>query len=129
MLNDREARRGLDELRAELVHARNSAEGRTVQPLLYDLVLLMDRVERHLERDGGFAGSVAAELLTILEKYGMTRIPVAPGSFNPAVQEAVGAVAALSPEQNGGVAEVVRHGYRMQERIVRPQQVRVFTAQ
>ncbi|MFB7272425.1 nucleotide exchange factor GrpE [Streptomyces sp. NPDC056244] len=127
LLNDREARRGLDGLLTELDHARKAAEGRIVQPLLYDLVLLVDRAERQAAQDDAFAGSVAAELLALLEKYGMTRIPVTRGPFNPEIQEAVGAIAALSPEQSGEVAEVARHGYRMDERIVRPQQVRVYT--
>lgn len=125
LLNDREGRRGLDELRAELDHTRKAAEGRLVQPLLYDLVLLLDRIDRHLGVDGGFADSVGAELLTLLEKYGMTRIPVTAGRFDPALQEAVGTVPAPRPELAGDVAEVVRHGYRMGDRVVRPQQVRV----
>ena len=127
LLNDREVRRSLDGLLTELGHARKAAEGRIVQPLLYDLVLLVDRVERQAAQDDAFADSVAKELLALLGKYGMTRIPVTPGPFDPETQEAVGSAEALSPEQNGEVAEVVRHGYRMDERIVRPQQVRVRT--
>ncbi|MEU9638873.1 nucleotide exchange factor GrpE [Streptomyces tendae] len=127
LLNDREARRSLDGLLTELDQARRAAEGRIVQPLLYDLVLVVDRVERQAAQGDAFAGSVAAELLGVLEKYSMTRIPVTHGPFDPDLQEAVGTITALSPEQNGRVAEVVRHGYRMDERIVRPQQVRVHT--
>jgi len=127
LLNDRDARRSLDGLLTALDQARNAAEGRIVQPLLYDLVLLVDRVERQAAQGDAFAGSVAAELLAVLEKYSMTRIPVTCGPFNPGLQEAVGTITALSPEQNGQIAEVVRHGYRMDERIVRPQQVRVYT--
>lgn len=55
----------------------------------------------------------------------MTRIPVTAGRFDPALQEAVGTVPAPRPELAGDVAEVVRHGYRMGDRVVRPQQVRV----
>ncbi|MFJ4917978.1 nucleotide exchange factor GrpE [Streptomyces sp. NPDC088726] len=128
LLNDREARRSLDELHAALGHTREHAEGRTLQPLLYDLILLTDRVERQSGDDTQFADSVTAELRTLLEKYGMTRVPVTPGPFDPAAQEAVGTVAAVSPERVGEIAEVVRHGYRMGERVIRPQQVRVYTA-
>jgi len=127
LLNDREARRSLDGLLTELDRARKSAEGRIVQPLLYDLVLLIDRVERQAAQDDAFVGSVTAELLALLEKYGMNRIPVTQGPFNPGIQEAVGTVAALCAEQSGDVAEVVRDGYRMDERIVRPQHVVVYT--
>jgi len=127
LLNDREVRRSLDGLLTELDHAHQAAEGRVVQPLLYDLVLLVDRIERQAAQDDALVGSVAAELLALLEKYGMTRIPVTRSPFDPETQEAVGALAALSPEQSGEVAEVVRHGYRMDARIVRPQQVRVYT--
>nr|WSW66610.1 nucleotide exchange factor GrpE [Streptomyces sp. NBC_00995] len=128
LLNDREARRSLDELHTALDHTRKHAEGRTVQPLLYDLVLLTDRVQRQVGEDTEFAESIAAELLTLLEKYGMVRVPVEHGRFDPAVQDAVGTLAAPTPEQVGQVAEVVRHGYRLDDRVVRPQQVRVYTA-
>lgn len=127
LLNDRDTRRSLDGLLTELGHARKIAEGRIVQPLLYDLVLLLDRVERATGHGQAFADSVTAELLALLEKYGMTRIPVAHGPFDSGAQEAVGTIATPSPEVGGEVAEVVRHGYRMNERIVRPQQVRVYT--
>ncbi|WP_255953748.1 nucleotide exchange factor GrpE [Streptomyces odontomachi] len=127
LLNDRETRRSLDGLLTELDHARRAAEGRIVQPLLYDLVLLVDRVERQAAQDDAFAASVAMELLALLEKYGTTRIPAAVGPFDPETQEAIGTTHAPSPEQSGDVAEVVRHGYRAGERIVRPQQVRVYT--
>lgn len=127
LLNDREVHRSLDGLLTELDHAHKAAEGRVVQPLLYDLVLLVDRIERQAAQDDALAGSVVAELLALLEKYGMTRIPVTRSPFDPETQEAVGTLAPLSPEQSGEVAEMVRHGYRMDERIVRPQQVRVYT--
>jgi molecular chaperone GrpE (heat shock protein) len=127
LLNDREARRTAEALQAELEHNRRAAEGRTVQPLLYDLVLLLDRVERSADGSGGLADSVAAELLTILEKYGMRRLPAQAGPFDPALQEALAAVPAPRPELVGQVAEIVRHGYVMDERVVRPQQVRVHT--
>lgn len=127
LLNDREARRSLDGLLTELDQTRRAAEGRIVQPVLYDLVLLADRVERQAAQGDTFAASVAVELLAVLEKYGMTRIPVARGPFDPGLQEAVGTITAPSPEEDGWIAEVVRQGYRMDERIVRPQQVRVYT--
>ncbi|MFF4896549.1 nucleotide exchange factor GrpE [Streptomyces sp. NPDC001068] len=127
LLNDREVRRSVDGLLTELDHARRAAEGRIVQPLLYDVVLIVDRLERQAAQDDALTGSVVTELSALLEKYGMRRIPVTRGPFNPEAQEAVGAATALSPDQSGEVAEVVRHGYRMDERIVRPQQVRVYT--
>lgn len=56
----------------------------------------------------------------------MTRISDAHGPFNPEVQEAVGTAVAPAPEQSGDIAEVVRNGYRIDDRILRPQQVRVY---
>ncbi|MCM2420648.1 MULTISPECIES: nucleotide exchange factor GrpE [unclassified Streptomyces] len=126
LLNDRETRRSVEELHQELDHTRKLAEGRTVQPLLYDLVLLLDRVERETDP---FADSVRAELSTVLEKYGMTRMPIEAGVFNPATQEAVGTVPALSPDLVGHVARIVRHGYAMGPRLIRAQQVLVHAAE
>lgn len=122
LLNDRESRRSVEELHQELDHTRRAAEGRTVQPLLYDLVLLLDRVDRETD---AFADSIAMELRTVLEKYGMTRMPVEGGPFDPATQEAVGTVPAPVPDLVGQVARIVRHGYVMDSRLVRAQQVLV----
>ncbi|WP_207228850.1 nucleotide exchange factor GrpE [Streptomyces sp. BK239] len=127
LLNDREVRRSVDGLLNELNHARKAAEGRITQPLLYDLILLVDRIEGQAAQDDALTRSVATELLTILERYGMTRVPFARGPFDPGTQEAVEVLTAPTPEQRGEVAELVRHGYRMDERLVRPQQVRVYT--
>ncbi|MFJ9741634.1 nucleotide exchange factor GrpE [Streptomyces sp. NPDC101166] len=127
LLNDREVRRSVDGLLNELNHARKAAEGRITQPLLYDLILLVDRIEGQAAQDDALTRSVATELLTILERYGMTRVPFTLGPFDPETQEAVEVLAAPTPERRGDVAELVRHGYRTGERLVRPQQVRVYT--
>ncbi|OIV36563.1 nucleotide exchange factor GrpE [Mangrovactinospora gilvigrisea] len=127
LLADRERRAGVDALQSELSRTRDMAEGRVLQPLLYDLVLLLDRVER--EPATPFTESVRIELLTLLEKYGLRRLSEEDGPFDPSQHEAVATVPAESPEQAGTVAETFRPGYAIDSRIIRPRQVSVYTAE
>jgi molecular chaperone GrpE len=62
------------------------------------------------------------ELMRILEKNGLQVIAPTEGPFDPATQEAVGFKESTGqPEQT--VAELVRRGYRLHGRILRPSQV------
>jgi molecular chaperone GrpE len=124
LLADRERRTGIAELQVELGRSREAAEGRFLQPLLYDMILMLDRVER--EPASPFSESVRIELLTLLEKYGLRRLSEEDGTFDPRVQEAVGRVPAPNPSLAGTVAETVRPGYAMGERLIRPRQVTVY---
>jgi molecular chaperone GrpE len=65
---------------------------------------------------------VFAELLGVLERHGLERIDAAGVPFDPNVHEAV------SQEGDEGepvVAEIVRTGYRLKGRVLRPAMVKV----
>jgi molecular chaperone GrpE len=64
------------------------------------------------------------ELVRILEKNGLKAIAPAEGAFDPAQHEAVGFVESADGEENG-VGELMRKGYRLHERVLRPAQVRL----
>lgn len=71
---------------------------------------------------------VLGQLLDVLTRFGMTEIPVEPGmAFDPAVHEAVERV--VTPEApEGTIVRVLRKGYRLHERVLRPAQVAVAVA-
>lgn len=64
------------------------------------------------------------ELVRILEKNGLTPIAPAEGAFDPAFHEALGVKEATDRPEHS-VAELVRKGYRLHERVLRPAQVLV----
>jgi molecular chaperone GrpE (heat shock protein) len=103
-----------------------------LRPILYDLVLVVDRIARSSGEpgpEGRLAGSVMAEIEGLLGKYGATRMATGSGTFDPSFQEAVGVTPIGDRTLHGKVAEVVRHGYGLGDRTLRPQQVRVYAAE
>jgi molecular chaperone GrpE len=126
LLNDRENREATAALHEQLGWMRESLAGATLRPLLYDLVLMADRVENAGEDDTGLAASLRLEILDVLARYGVHRMPDERGRFDPGEQEAVGTVETDDESRRGTVAMVVRHGYRMGEQLLRPQRVRVY---
>jgi molecular chaperone GrpE len=68
---------------------------------------------------------VKRQFLAKLEGFGVTRIESAGQPFDPALHEAISAVPAASPDQDGLVVGVVRHGYRIGDEVLRPASVAV----
>jgi len=89
-----------------------------IEPFLYDIILLLDRLERSGDEE---VLSIRDELLEILERRGVEVIEVKDG-FDPKLCRAVRSVeseevAALT------VAQVVRKGYTLSGRVIRPAEV------
>jgi molecular chaperone GrpE len=68
---------------------------------------------------------VRRQFLAKLEGFGVKRIASEGQRFDPALHEAVAAAPAASPEQDGLIIGVVRHGYRVGEDVLRPASVAV----
>jgi molecular chaperone GrpE len=66
------------------------------------------------------------ELFEVLRRRGLSRVEVT-GEFQPAVHRGVATVAASESIPSGQVAGVVRQGYRLGDRMLRPAQVVVAT--
>lgn len=64
------------------------------------------------------------ELARILEKNGLKAIAPTGGGFDPSVHEAVGMKETADRPENS-VAELMRKGFRLHERVLRPAQVRL----
>jgi molecular chaperone GrpE len=71
---------------------------------------------------------VLRQFLSKLAALGVTRIDAAGQRFDPALHEAVTAVPAASPEDDGRIVGIVRHGYRIGDDVLRPAAVAVAKA-
>ncbi len=65
------------------------------------------------------------QLLGVLAKEGVKRIPTVGERFDPHLHEAVGTVPAAEKAADGAVAEEVHAGYTMHGKVIRPAMVKV----
>ena len=99
-----------DKQKAELIHTLTAgANFACIEPFLYDLILLLDRIDGS---DDELVQSVQEELMEILERRGVEKIEVA-SEFDPR----------LCAMRIGGV---LRSGYTFAGRVVRPAEVVVI---
>ena len=105
--------------------------------ILADLLDVVDNLDRAIE-SGRQAASpeillqgvelVRRQFLSKLEGLGVKRIETADAAFDPLVHEAISTVPATSPDQDGRVVGVVRHGYTIGDDVLRPASVAVAKA-
>jgi molecular chaperone GrpE len=110
---------------------------RARREILADLLDVVDNLDRALDAarqspspDALLQGveMVQRQFLGKLEALGVKRIDVAGAAFDPAVHEAVSTVPAQSPEHEGRVVGVIRHGYTIGADVLRPASVAVARA-
>jgi molecular chaperone GrpE len=113
-------------LREQTSHLERATSGLIEQllPVLdaFELALLNAGTEPDKLRKG--LELVYSELLGVLEKAGLERIEAHGQPFDPNEHEAVMHVEAPDGE-SGGVLDVVRTGYRLKGRVLRPAMVKV----
>ncbi|MBB4935155.1 molecular chaperone GrpE (heat shock protein) [Lipingzhangella halophila] len=103
-------------------------------PLVYRAAMVIDRLDRYLDADEGgpteegadsarFVASVREELLAVLQQHQVAQVP-ADGAVDPAVHEVVGVHGDPDcGERPLQVLTLVRRGFRLGDRILRPAQV------
>jgi molecular chaperone GrpE len=106
--------------------------------ILADLLDVVDNLDRAIDSakqpgastDALLQGveMVRRQFLAKLEGLGVARIEVAGEEFNPELHEAITTVPASSPDQDGRVVGIVRHGYRIGADVLRPAAVAVAKA-
>lgn len=108
-----------DKQKAELIQTLTAgANFACIEPFLYDLILLLDRIDGS---DDELVQSVQEELMEILERRGVEKIEVA-SEFDPRLCKAV-RVTESGEAASLRVAGVVRRGYTFAGRVVRPAEV------
>ena len=110
-----------DKQKSELIHTLSEeARFAFVEPFLAELILLLDRLERTEDETAASAGE---ELYSILNRRGIARIEVK-NEFDPALYKAVRVKE--DPSVSGlRVTHVIRNGYTMAGRVIRPAEVAV----
>lgn len=96
----------------------NASRFSVIEPFLKDLFLLIDRMEK---TDDDTAQSVIDELEEILDRRGVTKIPVGK-EFNPAMHKAI-RVTTNDEVDHMQITEVCRNGYIMAGKVIRPADV------
>lgn len=104
------------------------------ESLLMRFIEMLDNFDRALAAaEQSYAGNplidglllVRAQLLQILRKEGLERIPVLGLPFDPGISEAVGMQAVSDPDHEGVVVRELSRGYRLNGRIARASRVMI----
>jgi molecular chaperone GrpE len=130
----RQAAAEFDESRLRLRREISKDIERGRREILADLLDVVDNLDRAIESARQAASPEALlqgvelvhrQFLSKLEGLGVKRISVDGAEFDPLVHEAVSTVPAASPEQDGRIVGVVRHGYTIGDDVLRPASVAV----
>jgi molecular chaperone GrpE len=130
----RQAASEFEEARLRLRREISKDIERGRREIISDLLEVLDNLDRAIDATKSGASPeallqgvelVRRQFLAKLDALGVRRIDVAGQRFDPAVHEAVSAVPATGPEQDGQIVGVVRHGYRIHDDILRPAAVAV----
>ncbi|MQA06466.1 MAG: nucleotide exchange factor GrpE [Streptosporangiales bacterium] len=121
LLDDRQKRATIEVLQQELDHARQGLAAEYLLPLVHEIALVVDRLDRYDGADPEFAASVAAELVEALARQGVTEITV-DDEFDPSRHEAV-ETTDRAELPAGQVVEVRRRGFAHTAAVLRPAQV------
>ena len=130
----RQAASEFDEARLRLRKEIAKDVERARRDLLSEMLDVVDNLDRAVD-SAGRAPSVDAvvqgiemvrrQFLSKLEGLGVTRVDATGKPFDPQIHEAVTTVPAASPDQDGVVVGIVRHGYRIGDDLLRPASVAV----
>ena len=108
--------------------------------ILADLLEVVDNLDRAIESarqsspDPSTASAeallqgvemVRRQFLAKLESFGVKRIDAEERRFDPEVHEAITTVPAPTPDRDGVIVGVIRHGYRIGQEVLRPASVAV----
>ena len=130
----RQAASEFEESRLRLRREISKDVERGRREILSDLLEVVDNLDRAIESAKQPAGAeallqgvemVRRQFLAKLEALGVRRIEASGETFDPALHEAISTVPASSPEEDGRVIGIIRHGYRMGEDVLRPASVAV----
>jgi molecular chaperone GrpE len=136
----REAAAEFDQARTRARREVSREVERGRRTFILELLDVLDNLDRAIDAAREAAGRpegdsllqgvemVRDQFLARLEGFGVTRIESLDRPFDPRQHEAVTTVPAATPEQDGLVVGVIRHGYAIGEEVLRPATVAVAQA-
>lgn len=123
LLDDKDKRALFTALQEEVQFLRGELMDKILMPLFRELLMVLDR--------GGSAGpedelahTLTDELAELLDRRGIRPLG-ASSHFDPAIHEAVATVPVDEQWSNGSVTRVLRVGYQLDGRLLRPSRVEV----
>jgi molecular chaperone GrpE len=130
----RQASSEFEESRIRLRREISKDVERGRREILADLLEVVDNLDRAIDSARQTASAdallqgvemVRRQFLAKLDGLGVKRIDAVGQMFDPALHEAVSAVPPGSPDDEGRIIGVVRHGYRIGDDVLRPASVAV----
>ena len=134
----RQAAQEFEDARLRLRREVSKDVERGRREILADLLDVVDNLDRAIESARQTASAeallqgvemVRRQFLAKLEGFGVTRIEAQDQPFDPAAHEAITTVPAPTPDRDGIIVGVIRHGYRIGEEVLRPASVAVAKAE
>lgn len=125
LVEDRAKNRAFEELYQQVEFAQKGLTEQFLLPIVSELLLICDRVERDATTADRLARSASAELIEVLARRGLSEIDEA-ATFDPGCHRAVEAIDTDDATLNGEICSFVRTGYRLGDRLVRPAEVTVY---
>jgi molecular chaperone GrpE len=130
---DKTKETAFDRLYQEMEELKQDQELNQLRPLYIDLILLIDRMN-NIYKDKLDSGTVSpelihilktlsAELVEILYRRGVEPIYGTSNLFDPKMQQVVEVVPTSNSQEDGQIVEVVRHGFKYKDIILRPEDV------
>jgi molecular chaperone GrpE len=133
----RQAASEFDEARLRLRREISKDVERARRDVLSEMLEVLDNLERAVDAAGNSGAGdallqgvdlVRRQFLAKLESLGVKRIDAASQRFDPTLHEAITLVPVSSPDQDGLIIGVIRHGYRIGDDVLRPAGVAVGKA-
>jgi molecular chaperone GrpE len=135
----RQAASEFEESRLRLRREISKEIERGRRELLSDLLEVVDNLDRALEAAARQSASpeallqgvemVRRQFLGKLEGLGVRRIEAEGQPFDPLLHEAISTVPAPTPDHDGLIVGIVRHGYKIGDEVLRPAAVAVAKAE
>lgn len=130
---DRTKEAAFDLLYQEMEDLKQDQEIAQLRPLYIDLILLIDRMNSiyNTKIDSGCKSpelvdtlqTLSHEVLEILYRRGVELIVSTSTAFDPKIQQVVEIVPTDDPEEDSQIVEVLRHGFKYKDVILRPEEV------
>ena len=123
--------KAFDHLYGELETVKQDSSFERFKPLYLDLILLFDRLDRCRVDNAAVSGeelynfllTLKEELLEVLYRQGIELVSSDGNSFDATKQRAIATETTTVKAENNQLAEIVRRGFRYQNRLLRPEEV------
>jgi molecular chaperone GrpE len=134
----RQAAAEFDEARLRLRREISKDVERSRREVISEFLEILDNLDRALDSaraassgDALFQGieMIQRQFIAKLEGLDVTKIDAASQPFDPRLHEAITRVPATSPDQDGLIVGIVRHGYRIGDEVLRPAAVAVASVE